>query len=355
MIRNSLKDYTLPKDRLTGMFRGVVEDNVDPLNSGRCRVRIIGIHTGNKVRKTQLDGIPTEELPWAEPATPIFGGVSGIGMYGVPMQGAHVFIFFEAGNIMRPIYFATAPAIPYDISDPEIGFNDPDGIYPLKEKLYEPDWQSGSKNTYEYPNSFVINTPSGLMVEMDYTDGEEQIVIKHGPTGSNITFTKTGSIEINSSGNTNKESTGSKNITITGDYNIKCVGDYNILTNNFMETVSGTKSELIMGGKDENIGQKLTEKANGIEFVSNGKTDIVTSDETNVKSGSNINIESKIGNIESTSLLGSITETATLNYEANAQVSAKVTGTLTAELSSDMVTTVKGTLTQIQGSFIMIG
>ena len=38
---------------------GVVEDRIDPLNLGRCKVRIFGSHTEN------LQLIPTSSLPWA--------------------------------------------------------------------------------------------------------------------------------------------------------------------------------------------------------------------------------------------------------------------------------------------------
>lgn len=40
-------------------FRGVIEDIKDPLFLGRCKVRVIGLHSDN------LDDIPTEKLPWA--------------------------------------------------------------------------------------------------------------------------------------------------------------------------------------------------------------------------------------------------------------------------------------------------
>ena len=46
-------------------FQGVVEDRFDPLKLGRVRVRILGLHTDNKKL------IPTEDLPWAFPISPI--------------------------------------------------------------------------------------------------------------------------------------------------------------------------------------------------------------------------------------------------------------------------------------------
>lgn len=50
---------------IDGFYRAIVEDNVDPLESGRLRVRILGIHS------MDASITPTENLPWAEPAVPI--------------------------------------------------------------------------------------------------------------------------------------------------------------------------------------------------------------------------------------------------------------------------------------------
>ena len=46
---------------------GVVEDRGDPLQLGRCKVRIIGWHTDNKSL------LPTSDLPWASPINPLTG------------------------------------------------------------------------------------------------------------------------------------------------------------------------------------------------------------------------------------------------------------------------------------------
>jgi hypothetical protein len=82
MIKNPL--YSLQPDdiKLHGIYRGVVEDNSsDPFGAGRCKIRIFGIHTPEKeLDEREQYGIPTEELPWAEPAGPVAeGGVSGAG------------------------------------------------------------------------------------------------------------------------------------------------------------------------------------------------------------------------------------------------------------------------------------
>ena len=120
-----------PTEQFNSFYRGVVEENNDPEKRGRVRVRIWGLHTENKT-KTETEGIPTDELPWAEPCIPIFeGGISGFGMFGVPVQGSHVMIFFENGNYFQPRYFASLPSMnPEELPDKRQGFSDPAGQYP---------------------------------------------------------------------------------------------------------------------------------------------------------------------------------------------------------------------------------
>lgn len=159
-----LRNFQRTDTVLNGIFRGVVEDNADPLDAGRVRVRVRSIHT--------IDGecLPVEQLPWAEPAiSPFWSGGRNIvnrdhdgespddpavsrynpsppaktpdnkdpspidypidgsqpqgqlafdnygeacgtgGIFTVPKRGNHVFVFFEHGNHMNPIYFAMAP------------------------------------------------------------------------------------------------------------------------------------------------------------------------------------------------------------------------------------------------------
>ena len=102
---------------LKGFYRGVVEDNLDPEKRGRVRARIWGIHTKTKI-KTKAEGIPTAELPWCEPCLPIMeGGISGFGMFGVPVPGAHIMLFFENDNINQPRYLRAAFAEPFFCKD----------------------------------------------------------------------------------------------------------------------------------------------------------------------------------------------------------------------------------------------
>ena len=120
-------------------WQGVVEDRVDPMKLGRCRVRILGYHTDNKEVGI---GIPTEHLPWATPSQPITSAaMNGIGTTPMgPVEGTWVFGFFRDGkNAQEPVMMSTFGGIPQEVSNPSLGFNDPKGVYPLATHVNEPD------------------------------------------------------------------------------------------------------------------------------------------------------------------------------------------------------------------------
>ena len=124
-------------------FQGVVEDRVDPLKLGRLRIRILGLHTENKNK------IPTKELPWAFPITPITNAaMNGIGQTPLgPVEGTWVVGFFRDGeNCQEPVVFGTLGGIPQKKDNSQVGFSDPTGFYPGKEYLKEPDTNRLARN-----------------------------------------------------------------------------------------------------------------------------------------------------------------------------------------------------------------
>jgi hypothetical protein len=94
---------------------GVVEDRFDPLNLGRCRVRIFGSHT------SELQLIPTSSLPWATPLYPVNDSRS----FSTPMEGDYVFGFFLDGDSSQaPAMLGVFPAIPQSVDAPKgVGFS----------------------------------------------------------------------------------------------------------------------------------------------------------------------------------------------------------------------------------------
>ena len=94
---------------------GVVEDRIDPLELGRCRVRCFGWHNES------VNQISTDKLPWAHPIVPY-----GLKSVQPPTEGTMVFGFFADGEEGQyPIIMGTVPGIPDEILDRGIGFSDP--------------------------------------------------------------------------------------------------------------------------------------------------------------------------------------------------------------------------------------
>uniref|UniRef100_A0A6M3K7B3 Putative baseplate protein n=2 Tax=viral metagenome TaxID=1070528 RepID=A0A6M3K7B3_9ZZZZ len=292
MIKNQIEDFTPRQERLNGIYRGVVEDNEDPLKAGRCKIRVFGVHTEKKT-KNEFEGIPTNELPWAQPALSLAeGSVSGFGLWTVPLQGSHVFVFFEAGNIMQPRYFASAPGIPSTAADTSEGFNDPDGVYPTSNRLGESDFHRLARgvtdetaisyrdktdkritgipkadgNTWDepspyysatYPNNMVLATHSGLLIEVDSTPNKQRYHIYH-PSN---TF-----IEIDESGNTVVKINNTKFEIIKETENIYVRVDQNT-------TVDGQRTDRVALDEIRYVGQDREELIDGSinQYISESK------------------------------------------------------------------------------------
>jgi hypothetical protein len=81
---------------------GVVEDRSDNLALGRCRVRIFGWHTDNKIE------LPTDNLPWALPMYPVNNSNS----YMPPRIGDWIVGFFMDGDSAQaPVMMGVLPGL----------------------------------------------------------------------------------------------------------------------------------------------------------------------------------------------------------------------------------------------------
>lgn len=89
-------------------YTGCVENRLDPLMLGRCQVRIVGLHTHDKVE------LPTKDLPWAHPMGPITSAsMNGIGWSPTGIvQGTWVIIIFLDEYNQQPIMIGTIGGIP---------------------------------------------------------------------------------------------------------------------------------------------------------------------------------------------------------------------------------------------------
>lgn len=110
------------------LWFGVVEDIFDPLEQGRVRVRILGIHTENK----QL--LPTDGLPWSSVGLPANNpAISGKGTSpnGL-LQGSMVCgVFLDGMALQQPFVLFSVPGKKAKNKNIQFGFNDPTGEYPL--------------------------------------------------------------------------------------------------------------------------------------------------------------------------------------------------------------------------------
>ena len=305
MLKSPPKDLQIEVERLTGFYRGVVEDNVDPLKAGRVRVRIHGLHTPSKI-KSDIEGIPTDELPWAEPCMPIQeGSISGFGSWAVPLQGSHVMLFFENANALQPRYFASMPGIPeskesYSSNNRETskndGFKDPDGEYPTNVRLNEPDvhrlargksqgtlvetknaerdvgvptalggtWsEPKSPFAARYPHNHVIATHGGITIELDSTPGATRLHIYH-PSNSFIEIDNDGNMVVKNNAEKYEIVTQGKNIHIKQDRNITIDGSSKKkIDGNEQIEVGESKQIEIDGDKIETIDGNLTQEVGG--------------------------------------------------------------------------------------------
>lgn len=136
-----------------GKHRGFVEDNLDPNNLGRLRVRVPGILGDLTV--------------WAMPCVAYAG--SGSGIYMVPEKGTGVWIEFEAGDLSKPIWSGCwwdDGQLPEDHEDATHG-----------------------------PEVKLIRSENGLLIELD--DDEQQIIFSDGIGSNHITIeVQKGKVEI---------------------------------------------------------------------------------------------------------------------------------------------------------------
>ena len=95
---------------------GVVENRKDPLNLGRCQVRIKGLHSSD------LTSVPVEALPWAQPLFPINNSFTSPSTL---KDGDMVMGFFMDGDAAQfPIILGMFNGIPENAANPGSGFSD---------------------------------------------------------------------------------------------------------------------------------------------------------------------------------------------------------------------------------------
>jgi len=306
-------------------FIGVVEDIMDPLKTGRVKVRCYDWHVSNK------GAMPTKDLPWAQVMMPANNAsASGIGTSPNGLkQGSWVLGFFLDGQFaQRPLIMGSIPGIPSykaDENTKNIGFNDPEGRYPTV--AHEPDtnrlarndannahgviaskndgrslsvptammdpagkhWETdytwnepASAYAAVYPNNHVFATQSGHLTEFDDTTHNERIHEYH----------KTGTFyEIDKAGIRTTRIVANNYTIIAGDDNVHIKGICNLtidshchtyIKGNWKVQVNGNKYETIHGNNVISVHKNQTETVNNA--VTETYSDTFTQSITKTKS-----------------------------------------------------------------------
>jgi len=167
----------------TRWFIGRVVSLSDPLQLGRIKVRIFGVHSENTI------DIPDEDLPWAQIVAPITeGGNDGLGNnLGIQVQSNVFGIFLDGMHSQLPLVVGSLPK-DGDANDLAIGNNTLDKSVTVSGAPADP-------YAAVYPDNKVTQTKSGHVIEIDDTDGAERIHIHH-KSGSYIEFHPDGTVVI---------------------------------------------------------------------------------------------------------------------------------------------------------------
>jgi hypothetical protein len=275
------EEFKKSSERLYGIYRAVVVDNDDSNEwnnrftggSGRVRVRIWGMHT-QKTNKSQEEGIPDNELPWAEPAYPVVeGSITDIGLWSVPVKGTHVFVFFENGDHMQPRYFACASGIqPTQVKkEGDDGFVNEEWI--TRDRTDEPDYarvaRGDTRDTFieninnnlqsvavgscspvsinedtvsigQYPHILDLETHGNHALALDSTPNEKRFFYYH-PSKTYIEVDPNGSVIIHSVNKTISISESDRKIAVKGSNTKAIEGNESVgIDGNWTIDVGGT-------------------------------------------------------------------------------------------------------------------
>lgn len=156
------------------LYQGVVENRQDPMQLGRCQVRVVGLHTHDK---TQLK---TEDLPWAYPMQPVTSAaMSGIGHSPVgPVEGTWVVIMFRDEDEQYPVILGTLGGISQAFTSVD---QDPTGVL-LKDE--EGNTPSGSSDVVSSSSPALVTVAKELTPQQ-----QAQNVLQPGTNPTTTTIT----------------------------------------------------------------------------------------------------------------------------------------------------------------------
>lgn len=355
----------------SGWWIGVVEDRIDPLKLGRCKVRIFGHQTENK------ENLATEDLHWAHPMYPL----NDSNPYSPKEGDTVVGVFLDGEDSQFPLMMGVLPKIPAQEENAAFGFNDPRTAAQLRSAPVKPGvfgetagryprvidepttpraarGESLNKSQFKqkqdkvirgspeavrspgtvYPYNKVYESESGHLFEFDDTPGQERINLYHR-NGSYKEFYSTGDTvekaEKNRSDIIRENCTVyvGKNLTfiVKGDVSYLVDGDFSVSCKNF--NLSAKQKVGSSSGSTTSISAKSSAQISaGSSLAAQSKTT------TSIQAGTSLSMESKGGD-------------ASLTAGTNCNISAKAKGSFSAKgalaLSSSSVANLNGPLVKI--------
>ena len=336
---------------------GVVENVMDPMMLGRVQVRLNGVHSELKVPNMETgEGVTTESLPWGTPIQPITSaaldekGGSPVGLlvgtWVMCMSPTPAYeVLFIMGSISGQKSVKEDGTVTNDINRLALGQDtsiktkeDESGDY-LKESLLV---KTKTDNVYEavdgtkepvtpfaaqYPFNRVVESPNGIIVEMDDTEGSERIHVYH-PSGTFIelhpdgvkvekvvdkSYSVTmsdhnilvkGVINIIAEDDINIQTAKTCNIIAATDVNVEAEG--NINTNSGADTninVGGNGNIDIAGTGTISTGGNCTVDIGGTGNIkSSGTMTVESSGSTNIKAGSSCTVDATTATVKGTTV-----------------------------------------------------
>jgi len=202
---------------LSGFYRGVVVSRADPLQAGRCQIRIMPV----------FEGVADSDLPWAVPVDAMMGGNPNIGGSFIPAPNAIVMCGFEQGDWRYPFYMGALPSMLNGTPDLP---TDTQTNYPWR-KVYRS--EAGTEILIDDKSGstlFKVLMANGFYVEVDDSGNQtENIpgtlnVTVHG----NVTITADANVTANVTGDVNATITGATTVTGTGDISVISSSTVNI-------------------------------------------------------------------------------------------------------------------------------
>lgn len=256
---------------------GVVEDINDPLQLGRVRLRVHGVHTFDRTI------IETEDLPWAMCILNNSSGVSGGGISpsGYALDSLVYCAALDADQqnfiVFGSILTKTTDESIESLSEDEKYDTDEsnasrlsrgietDLVTAKKENRYQSDDFEEPETPFApvYPYNSVYEGKSGNVIEVDDTEGAERIHVYH-VSGTFIEIHPDGTVVQNVKSNKYTIVASDDNTRIEGNTNVEIKGDCKVtIEGDCTQLIKGDCTQTIEGDKTEHVEGDLNMSADG--------------------------------------------------------------------------------------------